>query len=302
MGCGYIKKSYKVKHNIKKSSYKISCLYELSNGGTLTCGGDGVFYFRNPEDIYEIDMTVKAHSSQIISLLELTSRYICTVGKDNNINVWDFKDEYKKVANYKFNYEAFKSIKIEKWVIAVCGSEGISTYEINIDKGIKNIRFAQFSSPCEDMILLKDGRLAGTCLYRVGFWKFYKKKQKVEYMNAHLKKLRSIYQLRDGRLLTGAEDKMIYIWNVNEQRRINELEGHKGPIISMYQLSRGNLITGDQYCLIYVWNLDLTEIEVTLIEEGSIIKIGELKDGSLITFSNAHECKIWEEVEYVEDE
>ena len=134
----------------------------------------------------------------------------------------------------------------------------------------------------------------GNSLYKIALWKYKSNKDdQITYMEGHEKSVTSLLQLRDGRVLSGSEDKKIFVWNVKEKVRIQELEGHKGPVLSLYQLKQGNLISGDKYSLIYIWNLDLTEIIQTIIEEGSIIDFFQLKNYNICSVSSASEIKIW---------
>jgi WD40 repeat protein len=145
------------------------------------------------------------------------------------------------------------------------------------------------------MECLPKKKIAFSNIYTISIWDYDNKdnNNNLITLEGHTKSVTSLLLLKDEKLLSGSEDKKIYLWNIEKKFVLKELNGHKGAVLSMYQINEGNLISGDQYCLIYIWSLDLNEIIQKIVAQGSIIKIEQLKNRDLVTYSSDNEIKIW---------
>ena len=277
-------------HNLKENTIRVRCIHQFPKGNIMTAGGDGKLYiWNNSFDV--ILETVKAHFSQITAMFELRDKVFITASMDHTIRYWELEEKMLCKETYKIQYDPLKAVKINKTQFAIGCNVGIVIFQTN---PLHEVYYIALSTPVDALELLRDGRLMGNSLYKIALWKYKSNKDdQITYMEGHEKSVTSLLQLRDGRVLSGSEDKKIFVWNVKEKVRIQELEGHKGPVLSLYQLKQGNLISGDKYSLIYIWNLDLTEIIQTIIEEGSIIDFFQLKNYNICSVSSASEIKIW---------
>lgn len=294
MGCGVgsIPK-YALKFNLIKNTKNVRCIFQLSRGNVVTCGGDGKFYiweklFRNTVDVFQ------AHRKCITAVVLMKDNLLISCGLDLKMNQWEIDATSHKFINkevFGLDNDPYTVLRLSSSQFALGCESGIKIYKIN--PFIQNYSIG-LSTPCLSIIELKDGRIASNSLYQIVIWNYWKPEVKPEYLQGHEKSVRSLLLLRDGNMATGAEDKKIIIWNIKGKYCVQELEGHKGPVISLLLLSTGNMISGDQYSLILIWSLDLSCIEQTLIQEGSILSLYQLKNSASIgSVSSANEVKIW---------
>lgn len=74
---------------------------------------------------------------------------------------------------------------------------------------------------------------------------------------------------------------------------IRELKDHKGAVLSLLQAKEGNLISGEVNSLIFIWNQNLTKMSQTLLQEGSILSLYQLKNSFICSISTDNQVKIW---------
>lgn len=278
-------------HNLKQNTVRVRCIYELPKGNIMTAGGDGKLYIwsLNYEEILEV---VKAHFSQITALVPLKEKVFITASMDHTVRYWEMEETINCKESMKIKYDPLRVVRLSNRQFIIGCNLGIVIFDIN---PLRETIYISLSTPVDSLVLLRDGRIVGNSLYKIAIWNYKTKKdeERLQYIEGHEKAVSSLLQLRDGRLVSGGEDKKIFIWNIKDKVRLKELEGHKGPVISLYQLKQGNLVSGDKYCLIYFWSLDMDEIIQTLIEEGSILDFYQLKNYNLCSISSASEIKIW---------
>lgn len=288
MGCGTIISSYKLKYNLNRDMLNVRCITELERGTVITCGGDGKLYVWSKE-FNELIETIKGHFSQIVSMVFLDKNIFVTASKDMTIRKWQISEgKIMTGESYKLDSQPFVLSRISKKTFALGCQGGIKYFSFT---PLEELYFLTLASPIETMVCLKDGRVAGNSLYKIILWK--PNTDNIYYIEGHEKSVRSVYQLKDGRFLSGAEDKKIFVWDIKHNFRIKELEGHKGPVISFYQLREGNLVSGDQYSMICIWDLELNNILQVLVEEGSILGFYQLRNSNLCSVSSASEIKVW---------
>ena len=323
MGCSSnIISEYTLKHNINIKRYTngVKSILELNGkyvnnkipGYLLTSDSHGFFHIWN-SNFTEVLESIRAHLKAITDLYWLNDDTFLSASIEGIIRLWNINDK-KKIefySEFKLNIQllGIKMLyKNDNKNFAVLCENGIKIYSLNI----KNKTFDEINNLTikndinvktnsnkivynNVMECLPKNKIVFSNLYTISIWDYKNKdnNNNLITIEGHTKRVTSLLLLRDEKLLSGSEDKKIYMWNMDKKYVLKELKGHKGAVLSMYQISEGNLISGDQYCLIYVWSLDLNEIVQKIVEQGSIIKIQQLNNRDLVTYSSDNEIKIW---------
>ena len=323
MGCSSnIISEYNLKHNINIKRYTngVKSILELNGkyvnnkipGYLLTSDSHGFFHIWN-SNFTEVLESIRAHLKTITDIYWINNDIFMSASIEGIIRLWKI-NENKKIefySEFKLNIQllGIKMLyKNDNKNFAILYKNGIKIYSLNIknktfdeinDLTIKNdINIKTNNNKIvynNVMECLPKNKIVFSNLYRISIWDYNNKdnKNNLITIEGHTKTVTSLLLLKDEKLLSGSEDKIIYLWNINKRCVLKELKGHKGAVLSMYQISEGNLISGDQYCLIYVWSLDLNEIVQKIVEQGSIIKIQQLNNRDLVTYSSDNEIKIW---------
>ena len=323
MGCSNnIISEFNLKHNIniKKYTNGIKSILELNGkyvnnkipGYLLTCDGHGFFHIWN-SNFDEVLESIRAHLKTITDIFWINDEIFLSASTEGIVRLWNI-NEKKKIdfySEFKLNIQLFgikMLYKNDNENFAVLYKNGIKIYSLNIKKKtfdevnnltIKNeinIKTNNNKIIYNNVIeCLPKKKIAFSNIYTISIWDYDNKdnNNNLITLEGHTKSVTSLLLLKDEKLLSGSEDKKIYLWNIEKKYVLKELNGHKGAVLSMYQINEGNLISGDQYCLIYIWSLDLNGIIQKIVAQGSIIKIEQLKNRDLVTYSSDNEIKIW---------
>lgn len=70
----------------------------------------------------------------------------------------------------------------------------------------------------------------------------------------------ALFQLKDGRLISGSSDKTIKVWGIENEKCTHTLEGHDRGINVFFQMKNGVLLSGSEDRTINVW--DVTKMDL----------------------------------------
>lgn len=109
--------------------------------------------------------------------------------------------------------------------------------------------------------------------------------------------IRSVCFSPDGKLLaTGAEDKLIRIWDLSTKRIIKILRGHEQDIYSLDFFPDGDrLVSGSGDRTVRIWDLRLSQCSLTLSIEDGVTTVAVSPDGKLIVAGSLDKTvRVWD--------
>jgi len=118
---------------------------------------------------------------------------------------------------------------------------------------------------------------------------------KVKTLTGHTNSIRSLVVLKDGRLVSGSNDKTIRIWDASTGTLLRVLTGHTDFVTYLAVLQDGNTIASASWdTTIRIWNADFsTSIRTLTGHTDRVYSLAELKDGSLASGSWDTSIRIW---------
>ena len=204
-------------------------------------------------DDYKVKMEIKFAKKDLVMTIikKIYQVYYEDIKKvkngDRNISTLKFlSKDYSEFSDISFRSDLDLIInKLEK-IRNVLDKEDIgnairvayayfSKRELKLTTKIKDT----FKDQVTDIIELKDGRIVVSC--DDNLIRFFDKRGKNVYnLKGHLGGVRSLCQLKDGKLASGSADKTIRIWDLKQNKTIEILKEHSNAVISL------NLLLGDK--------------------------------------------------------
>ena len=106
----------------------------------------------------------------------------------------------------------------------------------------------------------------------------------------HKGRINVLIKLKDGRLASGGQDKLIKIWDINTKESLMTLKGHKLMIWVMNEVSGNKLISGGSDKRILIWDLNEKKLDFELYNDKEITAVLQLKTGKVLIGSENNLC------------
>ncbi len=106
----------------------------------------------------------------------------------------------------------------------------------------------------------------------------------------HKGRINVLIKLKDGRIVSGGQDKLIKVWNIDSKESIMTLEGHKSMIWALNEISGNKLISGASDKCALIWDLNNKKLDFELYKDKEITVVLQLKDGKVLVCSENNLC------------
>lgn len=244
--------------------------------------------------------TLTGHTDRISSLLELSNGLLVSGSDDNNIMIWNPKNDYTLVTILKGHTSGITALlQLSNGVLVSGGDDSlINIWDSNNFSFITSLKDHTKWISC--LFQLSSGMLvSGSGDASIKIWDAKNNYSLVSTLTGHTQRISSLLELSNGMLVSGCDDSTIKIWSANKNNNnyllVTTLEEHKNWIGSLLQLSNGMLASADGDGIIKIWNPEDNFSLVTTLEghTDSIVSLIQLSNGMLV--SGAYDCaiKIW---------
>jgi WD40 repeat protein len=106
----------------------------------------------------------------------------------------------------------------------------------------------------------------------------------------HKGRINVLIKLKDGRLASGGQDKLIKVWDINSKESLMTLEGHKSMVWALNEVSGNKLISGGSDKRALIWDLNEKKLDFELYNDKEITVVLQLKTGKVLVCSENNLC------------
>ena len=113
----------------------------------------------------------------------------------------------------------------------------------------------------------------------------------------HLRDVKSLIQLNDGKIASCSNDKTIKFWDLNTYECTLSLSGHEDSVFSVIQLNDGRIASCSKDCTIKIWEFRSNKRTTNLTLKGHsshVNTIIQLNDGRIASCSKDKSLKFWD--------
>ena len=106
----------------------------------------------------------------------------------------------------------------------------------------------------------------------------------------HKGRINVLIKLKDGRLASGGQDKLIKVWDINKNESLMTLEGHKSMIWALNEVNGNKLISGGSDKRALIWDLNEKKLDFELYNDREITVVLQLKSEKVLVCSENNLC------------
>ena len=106
----------------------------------------------------------------------------------------------------------------------------------------------------------------------------------------HKGRINVLIKLKDGRLASAGQDKLIKVWDINSKESLMTLEGHTSMIWALNEVSGNKLISGGSDKRALIWDMNEKKMDFELYKDKEITAALQLKSGKVLVCSEYNLC------------
>lgn len=252
----------------------ISSFFQLKDGRIAYGLNDGtiqIFNLYSPSNT----TTLKGHLEFVSGIVQLENEDIISGSGDCTIKIWDALNGICKKTYSEFTSQ-ITSISSGKGKIIIGERNGTITI---LDSKVESILAkTQLNYSIKNILYLKNGNIAVVCFDQIYIFDSDLKKIKIL---EHEKKVYSILELKDGRIVSLSIDSLISVWNSDDYSLIRSIRDNN--IKNIIQLNDGTVIGSTNEYLYKIYDMNTYQVISCVKSEISVNIQLQLKNGKLLS-------------------
>jgi len=110
------------------------------------------------------------------------------------------------------------------------------------------------------------------------------------FSNEHKGRINVLIRLKDGKIASGGQDKLIKVWDINSKESLMTLEGHTSMIWALNEVAGNKLISGGSDKRALIWDMNEKKLDFELYKDKEITIVLQLKTGKVLICSENNLC------------
>ena len=110
------------------------------------------------------------------------------------------------------------------------------------------------------------------------------------FSNEHKGRINVLIRLKDGKIASGGQDKLIKVWDINSKESLMTLEGHTSMIWALNEVAGNKLISGGSDKRALIWDMNEKKLDFELYKDQEITVVLQLKTGKVLICSENNLC------------
>ena len=110
------------------------------------------------------------------------------------------------------------------------------------------------------------------------------------FSNEHKGRINVLIRLKDGKIASGGQDKLIKVWDINSKESLMTLEGHTSMIWALNEVAGNKLISGGSDKRALIWDMNEKKLDFELYKDKEISAVLQLKNGKVLVCSENNLC------------
>ena len=110
------------------------------------------------------------------------------------------------------------------------------------------------------------------------------------FSNEHKGRINVLIRLKDGKIASGGQDKLIKVWDINSKESLMTLEGHTSMIWALNEVAGNKLISGGSDKRALIWDMNEKKLDFELYKDKEITVVLQLKTGKVLICSENNIC------------
>ena len=106
------------------------------------------------------------------------------------------------------------------------------------------------------------------------------------FSNEHKGRINVLIRLKDGKIASGGQDKLIKVWDINSKESLMTLEGHTSMIWALNEVAGNKLISGGSDKRALIWDMNEKKLDFELYKDKEISVAIQLKTGKVLLCSS----------------
>ena len=226
----------------------------------------GIYDHTSKEKISEFLFKMQVSATSLVSVLKLKDGRIVTSGVDGGAVLWDI-DEMTATLLPFYGSNIYSLVQLKDGRVAGGDAQGhISIFKL--DKGT---------------------------MFLEGHYDANKSLQASISGARGVMAIRSIFELKNGQLVTGSSDGTFKIWNLDpDEMKVQTVYGPMKAVLAIDEMEDGRIVTGSEDGKVRVWDIEKRKMTTTVERRSTISGLAVMKDGKIAVADDSTQLWIWD--------